>query len=236
MNKLTYGSNFSKRSNPISWSNLYAARRDVARRFGIIWKLPLRKRWRDVLRDLTDNQMSVLEVGAGDRRVGDLLHQWYPDLAYESMDVDRHLPQDYYRLEDVERSFDVVFAFEVIEHTTLDDARRLLRQMHAVLRPDGRLLLTTPNTYYPPDFLRDATHLTPFCYDELGAVVTLEGFHVEQIVRIYNAPLHRLVAHRWLFSWLHRFVGIDFARQIMLVARKVAVDSDDESEAAVEEV
>lgn len=173
------------------------------------------------MRSVTDNSMSVLEVGAGDRRVEALLQEWHPDLEYESMDVDRRLPHDYYNLEDVRRSFDLVFAFEVIEHTTLDEARQLLRQIHNVLRPEGLLLLTTPNTYYPPDFLRDATHRTPFCYDELGAVVTLEGFHVDQLLRIYNAPLHRKLAHRWLFSWLHRFIGIDFARQIMLVAHQV---------------
>src|SRR5271165_3862918 len=40
-------------------------------------------------------------------------------------------------------SFDVVFAIEVIEH--LENPRRVLREIARLLKPGGRLFLTTPN-------------------------------------------------------------------------------------------
>jgi len=48
--------------------------------------------------------------------------------------------------EEFQQAFDLVICFEVIEHI-LDD-RKLMRDLHACLKPGGRLLLTTPNIYY----------------------------------------------------------------------------------------
>ncbi len=43
---------------------------------------------------------------------------------------------------------------------------------------------------------------------------------MERIVRIYHDPVHRKLLRRYLFGWLFRMISIDFARQIVLVARK----------------
>jgi hypothetical protein len=86
--------------------------------------------------------------------------------------------------------------------------------------PGGRLVLSTPNTYYPPAYLRDVTHRTPLCYDELAGLVGAAGLEVERIARVYHDPVHRAFLRRYLFGWLFEMIGIDFARQIILVARK----------------
>jgi hypothetical protein len=54
----------------------------------------------------------------------------------------------------------------------------------------------------------------------LAALVEGAGLHVERIARIYHDPLHRKLLRRYLFGWLFRLIGIDFARQIALVARR----------------
>ncbi|HVX62297.1 MAG TPA: hypothetical protein VHC19_16895, partial [Pirellulales bacterium] len=83
----------------------------------------------------------------------------------------------------------------------------------------------TPNTYYPPAYLRDVTHRTPLCYDELAALVASAGGRVVRINRVYHDPIHRKLMRRYLFGWLFRMIGIDFARQIVLIAEKPAAGS-----------
>src|SRR5262249_38901365 len=116
--------------------------------------------------------------------------------------------------------YDCVLALEVVEHVAVEEISSWLAQLAAVLRPGGRLVLSTPNTFYPPAYLRDATHRTPLCYDELAGFVAGGGLTVERICRIYNDPLHRLLLRRYAFGWLFRLVGIDFARQIAIVAKR----------------
>ena len=49
-------------------------------------------------------------------------------------------------------SFDCVTCLEVIEHVV--DPHRLLRELHRVLRPQGRLVMTTPNIRYFRNILK----------------------------------------------------------------------------------
>jgi hypothetical protein len=206
-------------TQPISWSTLYRHRRQAAAQFGKIFSLPIRKRVRDVLAEQVQPGQSVLEVGGGDRSMGQFLKQRLDQIRYESLDPDPAGAHDYRSLDDVERQFDCVFAFEVIEHLPLEEIMAWLPRLRLLLVPHGRLVLSTPNTFYPPAYLRDATHCTPLCYDELAGLVAAAGFEVLQIVRIYNDPLPRMLLRRFVFGWLFRLIGIDFARQIVLVAR-----------------
>jgi 2-polyprenyl-3-methyl-5-hydroxy-6-metoxy-1,4-benzoquinol methylase len=201
-----------------SWSQLYQHRRQVARRFGRIYDLPLARRVRQVLLEQVSPRAAVLEVGAGDRHMREHLAA-VAGVTYESMDIDPAGEHDYRSLDQITRRYDCIAAFEVVEHLPLDQIVPWLSQLSKLLNPGGRLILSTPNTFYPPAYLRDATHRTPLCYDELGGLVELAGLSVERIVRIYNDPLWRYVARRYLFGWLFRLIGLDFARQIVLVAQ-----------------
>jgi len=82
------------------------------------------------------------------------------------------------------------------------------------------VVLTTPNTFYPPAYLRDSTHRTPFCYDELGGLLLRHGFELTGVFRLYHAPFVWKVLRRGLLAPLHRVLGIDFARQIAIVGRR----------------
>ncbi len=66
-------------------------------------------------------------------------------------------------------SFDIALLTEVIEHLLPDESCRVLDEVHRVLRPDGRLYLTTPNyrSLWPlVERLLDATSLAPPLEDE----------------------------------------------------------------------
>jgi len=88
----------------------------------------------------------VLDIGGFDG-------YWVASLQCESYLVDvhpepiypgvRYLRADGMRLPFRDAVFDVVFGFDVIEH--VPDERQLFNEALRVLRPGGRLILTTPN-------------------------------------------------------------------------------------------
>lgn len=203
-----------------SWSQQYIFRRAIAARFGRVFALPLARRVREVLIDVVRDENEVLEVGAGDRRMSELLAKKRRGVRYRSMDIDARTAHDYRTLEEIDRTFHCICAFEVAEHLAFDELPGWLARLAQLLRPAGHLVLSTPNTFYPPAYLRDASHRTPLCYDELGGLLEASGLRVTRIVRIYNDVLWRMIARRWLFGWLFRLIGIDFAQQIVVVARK----------------
>lgn len=203
-----------------SWSKQYAARQKVAERFGKIHQLPIRRRVREVLRSYVNPGDEVLEIGAGDRGMGNWLAEQRPGVRYFSLDPDPALPHDFRSLDEVPAKFDCIYSFEVVEHIPWDQIPGWLSRIAGLLHPGGRLLLSTPNTFYPPDFLRDATHCTPLCYDELGGVVERSGLKVSGIYRIYHDPVHRAFLRRYAFGWLFQMLGLDFAKQIVLAAEK----------------
>ena len=204
----------------LSWSDLYRHRRAAAAQFGKIDQLPIVRRVREVLCQVAREGDAILEVGAGDRQMQAIFEQFGLRIEYRSFDIDPHGRHDYRSWDEIDRTFDGLFACEVIEHLSIEQIPAWLVQLHAMLRPGGWLLLSTPNTYYPPAYLRDATHRTPLCYDELAGLVAAAGFEVTRLVRIYHDPLPRKFLRRYLLGWLFKTLGLDYARQIVLVARK----------------
>jgi ubiquinone/menaquinone biosynthesis C-methylase UbiE len=133
-----------------------------------------------------DGRFTGLLAAAGARPVGADVAEaalrraraTHPELEFVLVAVSGPLP-----LEDV--AFDVVWASEVIEHVA--DTARWLSEVRRILRPGGRLLLTTPNhprlailsggleRYADP--LSDHLHL----YTRKSLRRLLEEFHFGQI-------------------------------------------------------
>ncbi len=88
---------------------------------------------------------------------------------------------------DLGRTFDTVFAGELIEH--LDDVRGFLRSIHRHLAPGGQLVLTTPNAFYVGNFVYrfgghgqvHPEHTCWYCEDTLRRVLRVNGFPDVQI-------------------------------------------------------
>ena len=209
----------------MSWSELYASRKAVRRRYRRVWNVPLARRCSDVARDALTDGMCVIEIGAGDRRLGGRLRKWFPRLIYESVDIDRRLPHDYYSMDEVAGPYDAAILFEVLEHLPLEEGRHLLLSTGRVLRPGGVLLVSTPNVFNPSRFWRDATHAVAYAYDELGGLITMSGFELRRLVRVHNDSFFRLLLRRYVFAWLFRLLNLDFANSIVAVAERPMVDA-----------
>jgi SAM-dependent methyltransferase len=204
----------------IEWSQLYKNRQAVADRYRSIWQVPLKKRYSNVLFDLSTKPQAVLEFGAGARKLEDKVKKRWPGCEYASFDIDESRFHDFYKLEAVSGEYDIVCMFEVIEHVRPELAVEMLSKSFEVLNSGGLLVVTTPNIFYPPAFLRDATHITPWCYDELGGVTALAGFEVQDIYRLYKESILKTLVRRYLCYPVFRLLGIDFAKQIIVVAKK----------------
>jgi SAM-dependent methyltransferase len=203
-----------------SWSGAYARRREVRARFGSHFDLPLRRNAERVVAEHLAGNAEVLDVGAHGCQFREKVEKYLPGLAYESLDPDPANPHDYRSLDEVKKTFDGVYLFEVLEHVAVGELGAFLQKVQSVTRPGGLLFATVPCVQHPGRFLRDATHLTPLAYDELGGRIQAAGFELEALYRIYNAPWHAKTAHVYLGGWLHRFLDVDYATSVMAVARR----------------
>ena len=71
-------------------------------------------------------------------------------------------------------SFDFVISFQVIEH--IKDDIEFVREIHRVLRPGGKAIITTPNA--PLSLTRNPWHIREYRADELH---NLFGVHFDQV-------------------------------------------------------
>ncbi len=210
-------------SEEISWSKLFQYRDQIHRCYPKIWDLRiLRKRFPLMVENIRDGE-KVLDIGASNRNLEGRLKRYYPNLIYKTMDVDREQSHDFYSLEEIREFFDVVFLFEVIEHLDLEEGLKLLKKAYDLLNEGGRLILTTPNVFNPSRFWRDATHKVAYCYDELGGLLLSQGFQIKTMYRTYSDAFHRYLFRLYVMAPLHRYLGIDFAKSILVVAEKKSV-------------
>jgi SAM-dependent methyltransferase len=96
----------------------------------------------------------TLEVGAEDSRS----HVWFPNRVAINISSNAHIDiqTDAYRLPFGDAAIDVALCTEVLEHTHSPEL--VLQELRRVLKPGGKLLLTTPFAfpihYAPTDYYR----------------------------------------------------------------------------------
>jgi 2-polyprenyl-3-methyl-5-hydroxy-6-metoxy-1,4-benzoquinol methylase len=166
--------------------------------------------------------MRVLEAGAGDRRMKPRVEAAAAGVEYRSVDPDPSQPHDGRDLSEAKGPFDLLFALELIEHFSPEEALEFLRRAHGLLRPGGTIVLGTPDVFTPGRWHRDAGHRTPFSPWELGGFLEEAGLRVESLHRAWNAPFAERMLRRGLLGWLHRFTGADYAHSVVAVAVRPA--------------
>jgi SAM-dependent methyltransferase len=80
-------------------------------------------------------------------------------------------------------AMDLAFASNFLEHFTVEEAGALLRDVHRVLRPAGRLILIQPNYLRKPDhYWDDPTHKTAFHHGNLPPLLERNGFRMRRML------------------------------------------------------
>lgn len=88
----------------------------------------------------------------------------------------KHADGPVHHLSETYGDFDMAVNFEVIEHMGTEDGLMLLKGIHACLKPNGVLYLSTPVF----DGLAAANHIHEYTIPELQSLIEAAGFKVER--------------------------------------------------------
>jgi len=87
-------------------------------------------------------------------------------------------------LENVDKTYDLIIGLDIIEHFQKDEVLRFFDACYKALKPQGRIILQTPNAqspFVPSIFYCDFTHEICFTPKGLQRVLNLCGFHNVQV-------------------------------------------------------
>lgn len=176
------------------------------------------RRYRQFARNLPGGVLKVLDVGCANGRGGTELKRLRPDMELHGLDCLQHrldrLPGAYdghvcsftTEIDAPDGTFDAIVAGEFIEHVTYSDGVRTLEEFWRILRPGGRLLMTTPY----PDYLRwtltgretvGGAHVSAHYPKQLKVMMTDAGFtHVRWRP---SGRMTTLLGDRLPFLWFY---------------------------------
>jgi len=167
---------------------------------------------------------TLLDIGAGDKRLKETLEKASWPGEYFSLDIDNKFSHNYDCLEKVDREFDCIAMLEVLEHLNLRDGINYIENAYRLLKPGGIFIISTPNIRHINAFwAADITHIRPWPHRDLYAILRLAGFESAEIFRI--RLLNRLPTIKdnlkfILSQYICAILGADCAQGIMAIVRK----------------
>lgn len=202
------------------WSYLKSGRTEATKNLPLILSLPLINSYRELLIDHVEEGMSLLDVGANDRRLYNYItEKTHKKIIYESYDIDNSLFHDYYNIDEIKKKFDIITMFEVVEHMEIDEIKKVFCKVRDILNDGGLFFVSTPNVYHPVRFWRDSSHITPFAYDELVGLLISANFSDFRVYRIKKNMKFKDLFRYWLYKPLIKLLGIDFAPGIVVIGK-----------------
>jgi len=202
------------------WSELTRGRQKAVETLPNILKFPIVRDRIVVLQGFVKKGDRILDIGANDRTLERQLSSAGLEVEYLSLDVDRNLKHDYYGLDEIKGSFDVITSFEVIEHISPSEIMDLFKAAQKHLKRDGYFVISTPNVCHPVLFWRDCTHITPVRYDEVYGFFDALAF---KDIQIYRGGKTKWKDRFWAFVYrpLLKLLRLDYIRHIIVTGRKV---------------
>ena len=169
-----------------------------------------------IVRSFLRPDMTFVELGAGDAavtmRAAPLCREAVAVDVTDALVTAKHVPRNFRFVSTdglaiplPDRSADLVFSCQVMEHLHPDDAREQVAEIVRVLRPRGRCICITPNRIFGPhdisrffDETATGLHLKEYTWTELARLFAQSGFAKVRALGatsrgVYRWPL-RLIA------------------------------------------
>ena len=123
------------------------------------------------------------------------------------------------------RSFDVVFASNLLEHLTQLATASTLSEVRRVLKPSGYFIVIQPNfRYCYREYFDDYTHLQVFSHVGLADLLSANGFDVERVEPRFLPFSFKSRAPKWPWIvWLYLRLPVRPLAKQMLIVSRVAV-------------
>ena len=96
--------------------------------------MPIRKRYQQIMRELGAKNSSLLEIGAGIRALAERMRGCWNEFDDRSRDINITFGHDYTHSSITVSYYDVICAFEGIEHLTLKEAAEMLIKLRLLLK------------------------------------------------------------------------------------------------------
>lgn len=185
-----------------------------------------------------DNQINILDVGCGDGCISEFLfYEGYANITAIDIDPDsikkaknkdcskniNYVCEDInnYLLSTRNQYWDIVICSEVLEHLNKPD--ELIKAISAIVKRDGRLLITIPNGYGPWEVYHRISeklhyanivnepigkyHIQRFKHENIIEVISAEGF------RLIKSENSNFISHIWSFT-VPAYHSLDYIERI----------------------
>ena len=123
-----------------------------------------------------------------------------------------------------DRSINLVFASNVVEHLTREKFEEVLNQLTQKLVPGGKIILLQPNYYYAfREYFDDYTHLTVYSHVSLCDFLMARGFEILRCVPRFVPLTLKSRFKVWpALIWLYLHCPLKpFGKQMLVVARPI---------------
>ena len=150
--------------------------------------------------ELIENDIDILDVGCLNGNFYDFINtNKHKIKTFSGIDISEKLievakkrfPEQKWKVADChslpfdDNSFDVVTALEIIEH--IEEPEKMLQEMMRVTRPNGSVIITTPNN----NFVKDAAHIWSYSTSDIFDMLSKISKNV-QVMKICSTDRYIL--------------------------------------------
>lgn len=213
MNNINIRAIESTHTSYIDYERFFCLCTEAAQRYGNIFSLPVADQPTTYLKQVYQTQYiggKVLDFGCGVHKpLQKILN--LDDFYYHSCDSDRSGQFTYSCVEEIPNNtfYEIIAANQVFEHLSFADTIKIVLKLSQHLAPGGIFQIGTPNPQHPTRHLSNPTHITPFNYLNLCALLELSGLDPFYCVRCnkipgpqwYERPLINLICRVFRMDW-----------------------------------